>query len=289
MARPLRIEFEGALYHVTSRGNDHGRIFFTDTDRVAFLKLLEEVVERYSWICHAYCLMTNHYHLVVETPNANLSRGMRHINGVFTQRINKLNQRSGHILQGRFKSILIEKDSYLLELARYVVLNPVRAKMVRSAKDWRWSSYRATAGLEEAPDFLTVRWILAQFDLDPTNARKAYRKFVRKGRGIDVWDELRPGHLLGSDAFAERTAVLLDRQRSVVEFARSQRLAARPSLDELFSDMESKAARNLKIHEAMRVHEYTLKELAAHLGLHYSTISVIAKRVDEEVSPKIKT
>jgi putative transposase len=146
MARPLRIEFEGALYHVTSRGNDREMIFFTDTDRVAFLELLHDVVERFSWVCHAYCQMTNHYHLVVETPVANLSRGMRHINGVYTQRINKLNKRSGHVLQGRFKSVLVEKESHLLELARYVVLNPVRAKMVRSAKDWKWSSYREFRG-----------------------------------------------------------------------------------------------------------------------------------------------
>jgi len=118
---------------------------------------------------------------VVETPNANLSQGMRHINGVFTQRINHLNKRSGHLLQGRFKSVLVEKESYLLELARYVMLNPVRAKMVRSAKDWRWSSYQATAGQAEAPEFLTVRWILSQFEPDLARAQHAYRTFVRQG------------------------------------------------------------------------------------------------------------
>ena len=281
MARPLRVEFDGALYHVTSRGNDRGTIFFTDTDRIAFLKLLGEVVTRFSWVCHAYCLMTNHYHLVVETPSANLSRGMRHINGVFTQRINRLNKRSGHILQGRFKSILVEKDGYLLELARYVVLNPVRAKAVRSAKDWRWSSYRATAGLEDVPDLLTVEWILSQFDQNLASAQKAYRKFVRQGRGVEIWNELRPGHLLGSGAFAERIAPHLDAQRTLVDFPRAQRLATRPSLNELFASVSDKAERDLKIHEAMRVHEYTLKELSDHLALHYSTISVIAKRVDE--------
>lgn len=290
MARPLRIEFEGALYHLTSRGNNRAEIFFTDTDRKAFLELLGEVVERFSWLCHAYCQMTNHYHLIIETPNANLSRGMRHINGVYTQRINKLSKRSGHLLQGRFKSILVEKDSHLLELARYVVLNPVRAKMVRSAKDWRWSSYRATAGMTESPEFLTTDWLLAQFDRNTSKAQRAYRRFVGQGRDVEIWDELRHGCLLSTETFETQIAPLLSEQRSVIDFPRSQRLAGRPSLQGLFAHVPNKAARDAKIHEAMRVHEYTLKELSEHLGLHYSTLSLIAKRESEkERIPKTKT
>jgi putative transposase len=281
MARPLRVEYEGALYHVTSRGNDRERIFFTDTDREAFLELLADVVNRYSWVCHAYCLMPNHYHLVVETPHANLSRGMRHINGVFTQRINRLNKRSGHLLQGRFKSILVEKESHLLELVRYVALNPVRAKMVRSAKDWKWSSYRATAGLADTPCFLTTEWVLSQFDRDLSRAQKAYRTFVRQGRGIEIWSELRHGNLLGSQSFDERYQPLLEERRTEMEFSRTERLAGRPSLDELFANVRDKVARNERIYQAMRLHEYTLKELAGHLGLHYSTISVIAGQVEK--------
>jgi len=280
MARPLRIEYEGALYHVTSRGNDRARIFFTDADREAFPKLLMEAAERFSWIFHAYCLMTNHFHLVVEIPNANLSRGMRHINGVFTQRINRLNKRSGHLLQGRFKSILVEKESYLLELARYVVLNPVREGMVRSAKDWKWSSYRATAGQAEIPSFLAVEWLLSQFDPDMTRARKAYRRFVRQGRGIEIWSELRHGNVLGSKCFDEQLQPLFQEQSNEIEIPRVERLAARPSLNQLFADVRDKPTRNMQIHLAMRVHEYTLKELSQYVGLHYSTISVIAKKVD---------
>ena len=282
MARPLRIEFEGALYHITSRGNDRGQIFFTDADRVAFLDLLGEVVERFSWICHAYCLMTNHYHFVIETPKANLSRGMRHINGVFTQRMNRLNRRSGHLFQGRFKSVLIEKDSHLLELARYVVLNPVRANMVRSAKDWKWSSYRATAGLGTTPVWLTTDGILSRLDRDRIGAQRAYRTFVRQGRGVAIWDELRRGCLLGTDSFEDEIAPLLAESQSEIDFPRSQRLAARPPLDELFRNTSSKALRNRRIWKAMRLHEYTLKELSTYLGLHYSTISVIATRMDEK-------
>ena len=141
MARPLRIEFSGALYHITSRGDRREAIYEDDDDRELFLGTLSEVVERFNWLCHSYCLMTNHYHLVVETPDANLSKGMRHLNGVFTQATNRRHRRSGRLFQGRFKGILVDKESYLLELSRYVVLNPVRAGMVKRPEDWHWSSY----------------------------------------------------------------------------------------------------------------------------------------------------
>jgi REP element-mobilizing transposase RayT len=131
MARPLRIEFAGALYHVTARGDRQENIFVTDADRISFLEILKQVVERFNWLVHAYCLMDNHYHLLVETPDGNLGQGMRQLNGVFTQTSNRNHNRVGHVFQGRYKAILIQKDSYLLELSRYIVLNPVRARMVK--------------------------------------------------------------------------------------------------------------------------------------------------------------
>jgi REP element-mobilizing transposase RayT len=282
MARPLRIEYEGAVYHITSRGNAREKIFFADSDRMAFLEIFAEVIDRYGWICHAYCLMTNHYHLVIETPEPNLSRGMRHLNGVYTQWINRHNNRTGHIFQGRFKSILVEKENYLLELTRYVVLNPVRAGMVTSPKDWRWSSYRATVGREVAPSFLTTEWILEQFDSDPSRAIRAYVQFVKQGHGCNLWEDLRRGNLLGTDAFVEQIAPLVNEQITATEIPRQQRLAARPTLEILFTDMHDKASRNEQIYKAVRVHKYTLKKVADFLGLYYSTISVIAKRIDEE-------
>jgi putative transposase len=136
MPRPLRIQFEGAIYHVTSRGNAREKIFVDDEDRTAFLEVLAEVVGRFGWICHAYCLMSNHYHILIETPEPNLSQGMQLLNGVYTQSFNRHHRRFGHVLQCRYKAIVVERESHLLELARYVVLNPVRAKMARSAKDW---------------------------------------------------------------------------------------------------------------------------------------------------------
>ena len=142
MARPLRIEFANALYHVTARGNERRDIFFDTTDREAFLNGLAASCDRFNWLCHAYCLMSNHYHLLIETPDGNLSAGMRQLNGCYTQQVNRRHGRVGHLFQGRFKGILVEKDAYLLEMARYIVLNPVRAGMVASPADWPWSSYR---------------------------------------------------------------------------------------------------------------------------------------------------
>jgi len=175
MARPLRLEFAGALNHVTARGNERRAIFLgnADDDRASFLAILARTCERFNWICHAYCLMTNHYHLLIETLDPNLSKGMRQLNGVYSQHINRTHGRVGHLFQGRFKGILVDKDSYLLELARYVVLNPVRAGMVRSPGEWPWSSYLATVGMEEAPPFLATDWLLRTFGDDRQQASTA--------------------------------------------------------------------------------------------------------------------
>src|SRR5262245_61850059 len=138
MARPLRIEYPGALYHITTRGNARRGIFKDDRDRLLFLDILHRVSDRYHWHCHAYCLMDNHYHLVVETPDANLALGMRQLNGIYTQAYNRRHRRTGHLFQGRYKAILVEKESHLLEVCRYVVLNPVRAKAVDHLGRWKW-------------------------------------------------------------------------------------------------------------------------------------------------------
>lgn len=151
MARPLRIELSGGLYHVTSRGDRREAIFFSDDNRLVWLDLLGQVCSRFNWICHAYCLMTNHYHIVIETPEGNLAQGMRQLNGVYTQMTNRTHGRVGHVFQGRYKAIMVEKDSYLLELARYVVLNPVRAGMVNDVDEWPWSSYPAMIGSMPTP------------------------------------------------------------------------------------------------------------------------------------------
>lgn len=191
MARPLRIECPGALYHVTARGNARQDIFLDDEDRQQLLGVLTRVVSRFHLLLHAYCLMDNHFHLLVETPEANLSKTMRQLNGVYTQAFNRRHKRVGHVLQGRFKAIVVDRESYFLELCRYVVLNPVRTKQTRKADTYPWSSYRATAGLASVPTFLTIDWLLAQFSLQRAAAQRKYQAFVAEGMGQgSPWEEV---------------------------------------------------------------------------------------------------
>ncbi len=164
MARPLRLEFHGALYHITARGNARQKIFLNEADRHLFLDLLGKEITQQGWFCYAYCLMDNHYHLLIETPEPNLVTGMRRLNGVYTQRFNRRHRRVGHLLQGRYKAILVDKDAYFFELCRYIVLNPLRAKAVKRQEQCPlWSSYAATAGRVDPPSWLTIESVLAQF------------------------------------------------------------------------------------------------------------------------------
>ncbi len=278
MARPLRIEYPGALYHVTSRGNAKQKIFRNDRDRKIFLDIMGDVIERFHFICHAYCLMDNHYHLVIETPEGNLSEGMRQINGVYTQRYNFLHQKTGHVFQGRYKAIIVDRDSYLLELVRYVALNPVRANMVEDPKDWMWSSYRPTAGLTDAPPFLSTDWVLAQFGTERKRARKLYALFVREGITRESpWKDLKGQIFLGDRTFIDRLRSSL--QDGVKEIPRSQRYAGRPELEDIIADesRRDRKKRDKEIAVAVR-YGYTLKEIAGHLGVHYATVSRALKR-----------
>lgn len=203
MARPLRIQYPGAVYHVTARGNERKSIVRDDKDRFLFLRVLEETIDQYEVILHAWVLMDNHYHLLVETPDANLSLAIRHLNGVYTQRFNRRHHRWGHLFQGRYHAILVDKDSYLKELCRYVVLNPVRAKMVKQPKEWKWSSYRAMAGYETAPLWLTTSWLLGQFHRTRHKAQEQYRQFVLEGvkDKESPWENLSSQIVLGTKEF----------------------------------------------------------------------------------------
>jgi len=272
MARPLRLEFPGAIYHVTSRGNARQRVFFTDADRELLLSILFGVVSRYGWICHAYCLMANHYHLLVETPKANLSIGMRQLNGMYTQAFNRRHERVGHLFHGRFKAILVERKSHLLELCRYIVLNPVRIKGSAKAQTWKWSSYRATAGLASVPEFLSTDWILQQFARNRSQAQRLYREFIREGLASRPWEELKGQIYLGSEAFIEKHAA---GEKHLKEIPRAQWRAAKPSLQRIFARKGKKA-----IAEAYE-HGYRLNEIAAHLGVHYATVSRRLKRFEQ--------
>jgi putative transposase len=277
MSRPLRIEYSGAVYHVTSRGDARRPIFSDDKDRLLFLDVLVSIVSRFNWLCHAYCLMNNHYHLLIETPEGNLSRGMRQLNGVYTQRFNRGHRRPGHVFQGRYKAIVVEKESYLLELCRYVVLNPVRARAVDAPDAFMWSSYRATAGLADIPDYLTADWILAHFGKKRKTAQKHYREFVRAGESKEKpWDHLRGQIYLGDDQFVLAMKSLVQESDTLTEVPRIQRYADRPELKKLFRET-GRDDRNRAIVAAHVRYGYTLSEIGRHLGIHYTTVSKIIK------------
>ena len=283
MSRPLRIEYPGAVYHVTSRGNDKQAVFQDDQDRETFLEILSHVNNRYNWLCHAYCLMGTHYHLMIETPDANLSLGMRQLNGVFTQARNKRFKKTGHLFQGRFKAVLIQRGSHLLEVCRYVVLNPVRAHMVERPEEWKWSSYRATAGKEMPPPCLTIDWVLGQFGRSRDKAEIGYKQFVQWGIGKDApWFDVKGQVFLGDDEFVEGHADYIRKHEDVADIPKSQRYADRPPLDRIFEDrvLRRKKLRNQMMAEAVERYGYRQSELARHLNLHTSTVSNILRSRD---------
>ena len=274
MARPLRLELAGALYHVTSRGDGREDIFLSDEDRLAWLATLAEVCKRFNWVCHAYCQMTNHYHMVVETPDANLSKGMRQLNGVYTQRFNRSHQRVGHVFQGRFKAILVDKDNYLLELARYVVLNPPRAKMIRRLEQWRWSSYLATCGQAAKPAWLQVDFVLSQFSSHRARAIARYVAFVHEGAKLpSVWSQLQGQVYLGSDAFVAKMQALVDKKPALTEIPRAQRRA----LTRALSDYADAHTRDEAIALAYLSGQHTMAAIAEHFDVHYTTASRLVK------------
>ena len=190
MARPLRIEFPGAFYHVINRGNAGEDVFKSLRDREKFLEYLETASSRFSIRVHTYCLMTNHYHLLVETPDANLSQAIQWLNVSYAVYFNAKRQRCGHLFQGRFKSLLVDADEYLQHLSRYIHLNPVRAKMVASASEYQWSSYPFFIGKQKMPAWLKGEWLLSRFGKTLPKARKNYQTFVE---GVDPLELENPG------------------------------------------------------------------------------------------------
>jgi REP element-mobilizing transposase RayT len=257
-------------------------IFTDDSDRLLFLSILGQTVKRFNWLCHAYCLMGNHYHLLIEATEGNLSAGMRHLNGVYTQAYNRLNHQDGHLFKGRFKAIVVEKESHLLELCRYVVLNPVRAAMVERAEQYPWSSYLPTLGKAGVPEFLCTEWLLANFATTLAEARRRYRQFVREGMGQQEspWEKLCGQVILGTETFVEQVRERFGGKETIREIPRQQRHAGRPALEQMFpaGGALPKQERNRLIGIAHGQHGYTLTEIARALDIHYTTISKVINK-----------
>lgn len=271
MARPPRIELPGGLYHVMSRGRHDGPIYENEQDRRSCLALVAEAVERYDWRCYAYCQMIDHYHLVLRTIKPNLSAGMRFLNGVYTQDVNRRHCRSGPVLQGRYKTVLVDPIRYFLPLCRYIVLNPVRAGLVPSPGDWPWSSYRATVGEEPMPSWLSADSLLIQFSTDRDEARSRYRDYVAKGAGErDFWQNIRLQRYLGDEDFVKKMqAAGRDPQATPANNEARSRV---PSLAEIAA---STATRNEALVEAYATGAYSYADLARYFGLHPGSIGRI--------------
>jgi putative transposase len=302
MARQLRVQFKGAVYHVTSRGNERKDIVRSDKDRELFLRVLAQMLEDYQVICHAWVLMDNHYHLLLETPEANLSKALRHLNGIYTQKFNRRNRRTGHLFQGRYKALLVEKGSHLLELCRYVVLNPVRAKMVKKPREWKWSSYRATVGIDKKDAWLTTDWVLGHFAGKRTKAQKQYVKFVLEGMKVkkSPWEDV-SGIYYGGDGLKKQIKNLLRKKDDLeipMSHKRLERQTAEKVIERIARSYKVKTVELLRVtrrpNEARDIAVWLLrkeaglglKEIGEKLGVRYSAvgnrIAVIRRKLDED-------
>ncbi|MFH1142186.1 MAG: transposase [Candidatus Uhrbacteria bacterium] len=279
MARPLRVEYPGALYHVMSRGNAYQTIFKDDKDRRKFLEWIKDAIKLHNLICHAYCLMDNHYHLLIETPDANLSKAMRDINGNYTQWFNTRHKTAGHLFQGRYKAFVIEKETYLLEVARYIVLNPIRDNLVDYPRKWKWSSYRDTAETGRAPEWLHTDWILGYFDKNKKTAQKNYRQFVKDGiKADDPYTDIKNGFLLGSPQFIHWIwETQTNGSEELKDHPREQRIVGRPLLSELFDSVNTKQERDNMIRFARFRCGYLTTEIARYIGMHRAVVGKISR------------
>lgn len=276
MARPLRLHIPQAFYHVLSRGNAKQAIFVGDADYEQFLDLLSTTSSRFGVRCHAYCLMSNHFHLLLQPDASPLSPMMQQLNSAYSQSFNRRHDRVGHVLQGRFKALLVDRDDYFLQLVRYISLNPVEAGVVDEPRAWRWSSYRATAGLTEAPTFLVRDDVWRMFASSNDEAQRRFVAFVDAGRGqLSLLSE---AIAFGSAAFKALVGAVLEPHREVRAFPRRERFAVRPALETLFVQSHDSASRRQAMAEAYWRHGYTLREIAAHVGLHESTVWWCIKR-----------
>jgi len=289
MGRPLRIEFPGAFYHVTSRGNERKAVFKSLRDREKFLSYLESATERYGAVIHVYCLMGNHYHLLLETPLGNLSRIMQHINGAYTNYFNTKRERSGHLLQGRYKAILVEVDEYAKQLSRYIHLNPVRTTTVKTPEEYEWSSCRYYTVERKAPDWLQRDFILSYFHTKPAVAMKIYRSFVHSLMDQEYESplaELSHSVILGSREFVDEIKDrFLRGKQPDRELPALREMTNRPGLDNIEHVIDSvlqsdeKLARQVKLYLCHRYSGKRLREIGERFGVSESGVTQASRRI----------
>jgi REP element-mobilizing transposase RayT len=301
MARPLRLEFKGAFYHVTSRGNLRDKIFFDDKDREKFLEILRRTKERYVYVLHSYALMENHYHLFLETPRANVSQIMQNINTSYTVYINKKHKRFGHLFQGRFKGIIVDKETYLIVLSRYIHLNPVRAGIVKNPEDYKWTSYRKYIGVYNGKDSIVdAAETLSYFSKTKTAAIKAYREFVEEGIGErnNPLEDVEAGVLLGSKKFMAQIRRMLRRRKPDEEIPQLKSLREIIPVDkvikvccnyygkkkeELLKKGKGKEERQTALYLSKIMSNTKNIEIGRYFGIKGSTVSEALKRVETRI------
>jgi len=303
MGRPLRVEYAGALYHITSRGNERKKIFLEGGDRKKFLGILEDYHDRYGILIHSYVLMDNHYHLILETPKGNLLKVMHGLNGGYTGYFNRKYGRSGHLFQGRYKGIIIDKDSYLIPLSRYVHLNPVRAKIVERPEHYRWSSYLGYIGRGKEYGWVEYSWILSQFWSRRLGAKRKYKEYTEEALKKKVENPIKSLHsqvILGGEEFIKRIRGILMGKALSHEIVERKRLMEYPLLDEVVRRVakafkideevirakggRANTARRAALYLAQRYTGLSNNAIGALLGgIHYSAVSKASGRLREEM------
>jgi len=294
MSRPLRIEYPGAFYHVTSRGNERKTVFQSNRDREKYLSYLESAHKRYGAVIHAYCLMGNHYHLLLETPRGNLSKILQYVNGAYTTYFNIKRSRSGHLFQGRFKGILVDKDEYCKELSRYIHLNPVRAGMVKSPSEYPWSSYRYFIGKGKKPEWLTMELVLDEFGGEGRRGFRRYREYVEGGVSKEVENPLKKviaSTFLGGEEFIEsiKLKYLEEKEIDGRDLPALKEILKGPSLEAIEKAVTRivgggyPLSKKICIYLSYQYSGLNLREIGEYFGMQRSAISQLSRRFGETI------
>ncbi len=300
MARPLRIEYNGALYHITARGNERNPIYREEWDYQKFLDILAELPQRYGILIHGYVLMGNHYHLLIETPKGNITKVMHYLNATYTGYFNKKYGRVGHLFQGRYKGLLIEKERYLLSVSRYIHLNPVRAGISRRPEEYKWSSYPEYIGREKKNKWLTSEWILGRYSRDEAKARRLYKAFVDEGLTLreNPFEGLKAGLILGSEDFIDeiKKKIGLKKHREIPE---SRRLIGNIKYEDVITVVAKRfetgeqeirkagkrnnLARKICLYILRRLTDISNEDIAGYFGIGYTAVSQASSRLKKEM------
>ncbi len=304
MGRPLRIEYPGALYHITSRGNERRAIFRDNADRLTFLESLKDYHNRFGILIHSYVLMDNHYHLILETPKGNLLKVMHGINCRYTLYFNRRHKRVGHLFQGRYKAIIVEKDNYLLPLSRYIHLNPFRAKMVETPEQYKWSSYQSYIGKKKENKWIEYSWVLSKFGNNKKKSQQKYKKYVEEGLRVKLkspLNNLLGQVVLGGEDFRENIMELLKGKQISQDIVERERFEKRLTPDDVIRIVAEKfevkveelkgrgrrdnIARTVAIYIMQRYSGASNNETGRIFGgIHYSAVSKASARLKEKLN-----